>query len=184
MRHLFSITFLTIYGAAAIQLSFLAFSDTLDDGALTYIAVGLGVIAAPIIRGYQKWKLDQSANVLIEYGRNESPFHLKILNLPLIVFFTTFFSIGVMAVVNHKLATDVLTTKQFTVKAIGQKRVKYDSFDYVHISDGITETSYNLGKDSSNPFQVGDKLTVTLREGFWSFYIVENIKKSGKVTVP
>ena len=44
MNHLFSLAFIGIYGAAIIQLSFLVFSDVLDDGVLTYVAVGIGLL--------------------------------------------------------------------------------------------------------------------------------------------
>ncbi|MBB1407580.1 hypothetical protein [Pseudoalteromonas sp. SG44-17] len=75
MNHLFSLAFIGIYGAAIIQLSFLVFSDVLDDGVLTYVAVGIGLLVAPLLRLYQKWRHDKSANLIIEYKSDSTPFH-------------------------------------------------------------------------------------------------------------
>ena len=48
MSQFFSFSFFIAYSAAILQLSFLAFSDVLDDGILTYIAVGLGILSTVI----------------------------------------------------------------------------------------------------------------------------------------
>ncbi|BBN82210.1 hypothetical protein PA25_21950 [Pseudoalteromonas sp. A25] len=47
----------------------------------------------------------------------------------------------------------------------------------MRISDGISETSYSLGTDTSNPYKVGDQLKVKLRAGFWGYDIVDEINK-------
>ncbi|KTF18490.1 hypothetical protein [Pseudoalteromonas sp. H105] len=177
MNHFFSLTFVGIYSAAIIQLSFLVFSDVLDDGVLTYVAVGIGLLAAPVLRLYQKWRHDKSANFIIEYDSGSTPFHHELLNLPAIVVFTTFGSMGFIAITNHKFSSDEVIHKEFRVTGVGQQRVRYDIFEYVRISDGISETSYSLGTDTRNPYKVGDQLKVKLRAGLWGYDIVDEINK-------
>ena len=177
MRHLFSISFVIIYVSAITQLSFLAFSDVLDDGTLTYISVGLGVLIAPILRFYQKWKHHKSADVIIEYDSETIPFHNRLLNFPLIVVYTTMGCMGFIAITNHQFAADELKTKEFKVTGAGQKSVRHDFFEYIHLSDGVIETSYNLGTETNIGYKIGDELIVKLRSGFWGYDIVEGISK-------
>ncbi len=177
MNHLFPLAFIGFYGAAISQLSFLVFSDVLDDGVLTYVAVGLGLLAAAVVRLYQKWGHDKSANIIIEYKPDSTPFHYKILNFPAIVVLTTMGSMGIIAVTNHKFSSNEVTHKEYRVTGVGQQRVRYDIFEYVRLSDGISETSYSLGTDTSNPYKVGDQLKVKLRTGLWGYDIVDEISK-------
>ncbi|TMP62452.1 hypothetical protein CWB77_06620 [Pseudoalteromonas sp. S1610] len=178
MNHLFSLAFIGTYSAAIIQLSFLVFSDVLDDGVLTYVAVGIGLLVAPLLRLYQKWRHDKLANFIIEYKSDSTPFHHKILNIPAIVVLTTMGSMGFIAVTNHKFSSNEVTHKEFRVTGVGQQRVRYDLFEYVRISDGISETSYSLGTATINPYKVGDQLKIKLRAGLWGYDIVDEIKKS------
>lgn len=175
MNHLFSLVFIGFYGAAIIQLSFLVFSDVLDDGVLTYVTVGLGLLAASVLSLYQKWGHVKSANIIIEYQQDSIPFHYKRLNFPAIVVLTTMGSMGLIAVTNHKFSSNEVTHKEFRVTGVGQQRVRYDLFEYVQISDGVTETSYSLGTDTSNLYKVGDQLKVKLRTGLWGYDIVDEI---------
>jgi len=174
MNHLFSLAFIGTYSAAIIQLSFLVFSDVLDDGVLTYVAVGIGLLVAPLLRLYQKWRHDKLANFIIEYKSDSTPFHHKILNIPAIVVLTTMGSMGFIAVTNHKFSSNEVTHKEFRVTGVGQQRVRYDLFEYVRIS----ETSYSLGTATINPYKVGDQLKIKLRAGLWGYDIVDEIKKS------
>ncbi|MCV2403796.1 hypothetical protein OFY17_13060 [Marinomonas sp. C2222] len=178
MKQLLSLTLIGVYVAAIIQFSFLVFSDVLDDGVLTYIAVGLGLLMAPTLRFYQKWKHDRSASIIVEYESGSTPFHYKLLNFPMIIVFATIGLIGFIAITNHKFASDKVNTKVFEVMGVGQKRIHYDFFEYVRISDGVSETSYILDTDTSNSYKVGDQLIVQLRSGLWGYDIVEKLVKN------
>lgn len=179
MSHIFSLSFLVGYSAVILQLSFLAFSDVLDDGALTYVSVGLGLSMAPVIRLLQKWKHAKSAYYLMENESGLASFYQRQLNFPLLVFCSTFGFIGAISISNHIFASEEVRVEKFVVKAVGQRRVRYDMFDYVFISNDKFETSFNLGEDSRRSFHVGETVKVTLKAGLWGFYIVEDVEHGG-----
>lgn len=179
MRQLFSFTFLIFYSAAILQLSFLAFSDVLDDGFLTYVSVCFGICTAPAIRLFQKWRHAKSAYYIVESEPGTTPFHNKLINFPLLIMFSTFGFIGAISVSNHVFASEELHTEEFVVKATGQRRVRYDMFEYIFISNGKFETAFNLGREANKTYNKGDKLTVTLKEGLWGYHIVEKVEHGG-----
>jgi hypothetical protein len=179
MSHIFSLSFLVGFSAVTLQLSFLAFSDVLDNGTLTYVSVGLGLSMAPVIRLVQKWKHAKSAYYLMESESGLTPFYQRQLNFPLLVFCSTFGFIGAISISNHIFASEAVRVEKFVVKAVGQKRVRYDMFDYVFISNDKFETSFNLGVNSRRSFNIGETVKVTLKTGLWGFYIVEDVKQEG-----
>ncbi|KHT64689.1 hypothetical protein RJ45_05115 [Photobacterium gaetbulicola] len=76
-----------------------------------------------------------------------------------------------------KLASEQSYEQVFEVMQTGQRRVRYDMFEYVKLSDGNTEVYLNLGQDKENPYKRGDLVSVTLKKGFWGFYFVEKASK-------
>jgi len=179
MSQFFSLSFFIAYSAAILQLSFLAFSNVLDDGILTYIAVGLGISSAPAIRLFQKWKHAKSASYLITDEPGQTPFHQRLINFPLLTVFSTFGFIGLISISNHIFASEEVHVEEFVVEAIGKKRVRYDLFEYILISNGDYATSLNLGETPKTTYSVGDKLEVTLKTGLWGYYIVEDVVNGG-----
>ena len=137
------------------------------------------ISSAPAIRLFQKWKHAKSASYLIIDEPGKTPFHQRLINFPLLIVFSTFGFIGFISISNHIFASEEVHVEEFVVKAIGKRRVRYDLFEYILISNGDYATSLNLGETPKTTYSVGDKLEVTLKTGLWGYYIVEDVVNGG-----
>ena len=164
-----------VYLSVVDQLGFSAFNDVLDNGMLTYIAGGLGLASGPGVRLLQKWRHHKSANLLIEYPPDTTPFHFKVLNFPLIVLLATFFWVIVIGVSNHKLAASEIEIKPLRVMGMGSEITRNSESYYVTLSDGQFETDFNLGQDNRKVYSTGRRYRVKVRRGLWGYDIIERI---------
>ncbi|EED25191.1 hypothetical protein [Vibrio sp. 16] len=172
--------FLVIFFVSAVlQIGFLAFGEVINGEWLTIASVGIGCTLAVVLRIIQKWRFNQSIDVLIEYGpRDRIPFHHKLINFPLVIMISTLFSVLLFSITNEKFASGQSYEKVFEVMQTGQRRVRYDMFEYVKLSDGNTEVYLNLDQGKANPYKRGDLVSVTLKKGFWGFYFVEKASQT------
>lgn len=152
------------------------FADTLDSGFLTNASIGLGVATTLVVRLYQKWRHARSINILIEYSPGRLPFHSKALNLPIIAFFATMGICVFITITNHKFASQEETVKSFTVSSVGIRTLRYNQHHIIGITDGVYYTDYDIGRDNSKSYKVGDSVKMEVKEGFWGFSIVTLIE--------
>ena len=140
------------------------------------MSIGLGVTTALVARLYQKWKLAQTAYILIGYSSDNVSFHSKVLNLPMIALCSTM-AIGVfVAVTNHKFASQEETVKSFTVFSVGTRSLRYEQRHIIRVTDGVYDTNYDLGLDNSSSYKVGDTVQMQVKKGLWGFSIVTLIE--------
>lgn len=138
---------------SVIQLTSVVFSDTLDNGILSIASLVSGVVFAILIGLFQR-----------------DP------NYPIIGLFTVFTSVIAIASINTQFSKNDIYTDSFVVSTLGPKTIRYDSFQYVELTSTSGSTEYSLSAENVTSYSVGDKVIVSLKQGFWGYPIIQSVE--------
>jgi len=133
----------------SVQLVINVFSDTLDGGVLAIFSITTGLALAVVF-------------YLIS-GK---------FNFPILVFFSVFFSTLIIAYTNQRFASTELMPEMFFISSVGNKFIRKDRFYYIELTNGTESTKYNIDRDGTRKYSVGDPLILSTKKGYWGFTII------------
>ncbi|WP_284191196.1 hypothetical protein [Vibrio zhanjiangensis] len=123
--------------------------NTLDSGVFTYVSVLFSTIIVVSI-------------CLFIRARNQRDEHLIIKHA---------------TISNEKYLDDEVVKIDYTVTCKGQRLAKGGVINYLCIDDGEKELKFESNDIASNYFSVGEKITVSTREGYWGYLVIQGLHK-------
>ena len=154
MKHSLAYIVLALSALSAIKLVFIVFQDTVGGWQLAAFSLVIGVFFSAVL-----W------------------FILDHIHFLMAGFIGVFSAVALIQVLNHKLASTEFETQIFTVSQIGKSYVRYNSFNYLEVTNkqGLTITIPN---ELELLLRKGDNINVFIVKGFWGLPIVKSISKT------
>lgn len=174
MRTPISIAGIGIVIGVAIQFGFLLNSEVLYGGYLTAIGVLLGVVMGVGIYLYKKHKNAQSMHVMLDYS-GKIPWYKGVFQTELILSLCIIFSMVAISLLNNLPKVFATYEQGFVVSAKGERRVRYDQFQFIELSGKDVTVKYLTEQKN---FTVGQQVKAKMRKGLLGFPLVVEVLPS------
>lgn len=137
------------YALIMLRLISLAFGDTLDNGLLTLFSVVTGLMVAVV-------------------------FYFTFDNMDYLIatFFGVVLSTTIIAMMNHKMASDEVTDIEYTITGVGQFQFKSSATDYIEVTFQGVSTDYIISKSDRSQYVEGNTILLKTKTGYWGFPII------------
>lgn len=161
----------------AFKASFTVSGNTLDSGVFTYVSVLFSTIIVVSICLSIRARNQRDEHLIIKHDNfGRRPFSVADFFPLFAIPFTMFFTI-VITISNEKYLDDEVVKIDYTVTCKGQRLAKGGVINYLCIDDGEKELKFESNDIASNYFSVGEKITVSTREGYWGYLVIQGLHK-------
>ncbi len=137
------------FAIGMINLVLLVFGDTYDQGVLSIFSIVSGLLAATIIY------------LIFDY-----------MSFALAILLGVTLSTSIIAVTNHKMASDEASEIEYSITGIGRSQIRYNSIEYIELTFEGISTNYTVSKSDSKKYEIGDTLLLETRTGYWGYPII------------
>jgi len=142
------------YAIGIINLILFVFGDTYDQGVLSIFSLIGGLLTATIIY-----------------------FIFDFMHFVIAIFLGVTLSTSIIAVTNHKLASDEVSKIEYSITGIGRNQIRYNSIEYIELTFEGMSTNYTVPKSDSTKYKVGDTLLLETRSGYWGYPIIGKLNE-------
>jgi hypothetical protein len=93
------------------------------------------------------------------------------------IFLGVTLSTSIIAVTNHKLASDEVSEIEYSITGMGRRQIRYNSIAHIELTFEGMSTNYTVPKSDSTKYEVGDTLTLETRSGYWGYPIIGKLNE-------